>query len=181
MWSESYWFIHFQSEIFLRGNTYSVTFHESKNKFFFSFWKKSLIQIQCLTLFENYIYKQFQMHRAHENLCAPQGRRDMSAKSRPWYPIRRNYKPTHGNKKGQRTRGRTGVGDRDARKFLYGDYGGGALLHLLFPQVARAHYSWGGSLSLSFSLSLSLSPPPSYSFFSIFGSMSAPGRKRPDV
>jgi len=51
---------------------------------------------------------------------------------------------------------RRGVGgNRDARKFLYGDYGGGALLHLLFPQVARAHYSWGGSLFLSLSLPLS--------------------------
>lgn len=62
---------------------------------------------------------------------------------------------TRGNKKGQRARNRRiggGGRDRDARKFLYGDYGGGALLHLLFPQVARAHYSWGGCLSLFFSL-----------------------------
>jgi len=77
---------------------------------------------------------------------------------------------TRGNKKGQRPR--RGAGGRDARKFLYGDYGGGALLHLLFPQVARAHYSCGGFLSLSL--------PLPFSFF-IFGSMSAPGRKRPDV
>jgi len=30
-------------------------------------------------------------------------------------------------------------------------------LHLLFPQVARAHYSWGGSLAFS--------PPPSLFFY----------------
>jgi len=35
---------------------------------------------------------------------------------------------------------------------------GGALLHLLFPQVARAHYSRGGSPPSPIFLSLSLSP-----------------------
>lgn len=90
---------------------------------------------------------------------------------------------TRGNKKGQRARmevrkderRRETERERDARKFLYGDYGaGGALLHLLFPQVARAHYSWGSFLSLSFSHPLCLSISVALVSLTLFLSLSLP-------